>query len=62
MIACRLAALVPRRVLSLALLNVTGGGYECIPRVRFSLQLSVIKHIVQELNGMDIPECIFALP
>ncbi|KAF3672318.1 putative aminoacrylate hydrolase RutD-like isoform 2 [Capsicum annuum] len=33
MIACKLAAMVPERVLSLALLNVTGGGYECIPRL-----------------------------
>ncbi|XP_009623778.1 uncharacterized protein [Nicotiana tomentosiformis] len=42
MIACRLAALVPRRVLSLALLNVTGGGYECIPRLdRQTLSIAV---------------------
>ncbi|XAR71616.1 Carboxylesterase [Bertholletia excelsa] len=33
MIACKLAAMVPDRVLSLALLNVTGGGYECIPKL-----------------------------
>ncbi|KAM7467681.1 hypothetical protein LguiB_015243 [Lonicera macranthoides] len=32
MIACKLAAMVPDRVLSLALLNVTGGGYECFPK------------------------------
>ncbi|EOA13491.1 hypothetical protein CARUB_v10026552mg [Capsella rubella] len=32
MIACKLAALVPERVLSLALLNVTGGGFECFPK------------------------------
>ncbi|KAL3630711.1 hypothetical protein CASFOL_023695 [Castilleja foliolosa] len=32
MIACKLAAMVPQRILSLALLNVTGGGYECIPK------------------------------
>ncbi|KAA8540056.1 hypothetical protein F0562_026748 [Nyssa sinensis] len=32
MIACKLAAMVPDRVLSLALLNVTGGGYECLPK------------------------------
>ncbi|KAJ6376132.1 hypothetical protein OIU77_000989 [Salix suchowensis] len=32
MIACKLAALVPDRVLSLALLNVTGGGFECLPK------------------------------
>lgn len=33
MIACKLAAMVPERVLSLALLNVTGGGFECFPKV-----------------------------
>ncbi|EPS74005.1 hypothetical protein M569_00750 [Genlisea aurea] len=33
MVACKLAALVPERVLSLALLNVTGGGYQCIPKI-----------------------------
>ncbi|CAA0813029.1 alpha/beta-Hydrolases superfamily protein [Striga hermonthica] len=33
MIACKFAAMVPERVLSLALLNVTGGGYECIPKL-----------------------------
>ncbi|KAL7106887.1 hypothetical protein ACP275_06G020200 [Erythranthe tilingii] len=32
MIACKLASTVPERILSLALLNVTGGGYECIPK------------------------------
>ncbi|KAH7543822.1 hypothetical protein JRO89_XS15G0025600 [Xanthoceras sorbifolium] len=34
MIACKVAAMVPDRVLSLALLNVTGGGFECFPRVQ----------------------------
>lgn len=33
MIACKLAAMVPERVQSLALLNVTGGGFECFPKV-----------------------------
>ncbi|GJX27389.1 alpha/beta hydrolase fold-1 [Tanacetum coccineum] len=33
MIACKLAATYPNRVLSLALLNVTSGGYECFPRI-----------------------------
>ncbi|KAI4378187.1 hypothetical protein MLD38_015706 [Melastoma candidum] len=33
MIACKVAALVPNRIRSLALLNVTGGGYQCIPRL-----------------------------
>ncbi|KAK4770259.1 hypothetical protein SAY87_030791 [Trapa incisa] len=32
MIACKLAAIAPQRVISLALLNVTGGGFECFPR------------------------------
>lgn len=50
MISCKLAAMVPERVLSLALLNVTGGGYECIPRVRSSLQLLITGHIVQIFN------------
>lgn len=33
MIACKLAAMVPDRVLSLGLLNVTGGGFECFPKI-----------------------------
>ncbi|KAJ3671204.1 hypothetical protein LUZ60_008630 [Juncus effusus] len=33
MIAFRLAAIAPERVSSLALLNVSGGGYQCFPRV-----------------------------
>ncbi|KAJ4953417.1 hypothetical protein NE237_030249 [Protea cynaroides] len=33
MIACKLAAMVSERVLSLALLNATGGGYECFPKL-----------------------------
>ncbi|XP_030532333.1 putative aminoacrylate hydrolase RutD isoform X1 [Rhodamnia argentea] len=33
MIACKLAAMVPGRVLSLGLLNVTGGGVECFPKI-----------------------------
>ncbi|XP_059304571.1 uncharacterized protein LOC132056404 isoform X2 [Lycium ferocissimum] len=42
MIACKLAAMVPGRILSLALLNVTGGGYECIPRLdRQTLSIAV---------------------
>ncbi|PNY12499.1 alpha/beta fold hydrolase, partial [Trifolium pratense] len=32
MIACKLAAMVPDRVLSLALLNATGGGFQCLPK------------------------------
>ncbi|XP_057951527.1 uncharacterized protein LOC131146168 isoform X4 [Malania oleifera] len=33
MIASKLAAMVPNRVLSLALLNVTGGGFQCFPKL-----------------------------
>uniref|UniRef100_A0A7C8ZKV2 Carboxylesterase n=1 Tax=Opuntia streptacantha TaxID=393608 RepID=A0A7C8ZKV2_OPUST len=42
MIACKLAALVPDRILSLALLNVTGGGFECLPKLdRLTLSVAV---------------------
>ncbi|KAG7612808.1 Alpha/beta hydrolase fold-1 [Arabidopsis suecica] len=42
MIACKLAAMVPERVLSLALLNVTGGGFECFPKLdRKSLSIAI---------------------
>ncbi|PRQ60460.1 putative carboxylesterase [Rosa chinensis] len=42
MIACKLAAMVPDRVLSLALLNVTGGGFECLPRLdRQTLSIAI---------------------
>uniref|UniRef100_A0A0D9WJ93 AB hydrolase-1 domain-containing protein n=1 Tax=Leersia perrieri TaxID=77586 RepID=A0A0D9WJ93_9ORYZ len=33
MISCKLAAMAPQRVCSLALLNVTGGGFQCFPKV-----------------------------
>ncbi|KAF6141193.1 hypothetical protein GIB67_018283, partial [Kingdonia uniflora] len=33
MIACKLAAMAPNRIFSLALLNVTGGGFECFSKV-----------------------------
>ncbi|MCL7047683.1 hypothetical protein MKW94_017969 [Papaver nudicaule] len=33
MIACKLAAMVPERILSLALINATGGGFECFPKI-----------------------------
>ncbi|XP_047329001.1 putative aminoacrylate hydrolase RutD [Impatiens glandulifera] len=33
MIANKVAAMVPHRIRSLALLNVTGGGYECLPKI-----------------------------
>ncbi|KAL6127253.1 hypothetical protein ACLB2K_075294 [Fragaria x ananassa] len=42
MIACKLAAMVPDRILSLALLNVTGGGFECLPRLdRQTLSIAI---------------------
>ncbi|GAB2223517.1 hypothetical protein Droror1_Dr00017658 [Drosera rotundifolia] len=42
MIACKLAALVPDRVLSLALLNVSGGGFECFPKFdRLALSIGI---------------------
>ncbi|XP_022922280.1 uncharacterized protein LOC111430308 isoform X2 [Cucurbita moschata] len=33
MIACKLAAMAPGRVKSLAMLNVTGGGFQCCPKL-----------------------------
>ncbi|GLJ16274.1 hypothetical protein SUGI_0273930 [Cryptomeria japonica] len=33
MIACKLAAIEPTRISSLALLNATGGGFECFPKI-----------------------------
>ncbi|XP_062180295.1 uncharacterized protein LOC133884764 isoform X2 [Phragmites australis] len=33
MISCKLAAMAPHRLSSLALLNVTGGGFQCFPKV-----------------------------
>lgn len=42
MIACKLAALVPERISSLALLNVTGGGFECFPKLdRQTLSIAI---------------------
>ncbi|XP_076919436.1 uncharacterized protein LOC143580222 [Bidens hawaiensis] len=42
MIASKLAALFPERLASLALLNVTGGGYECLPKLdRQTLSIAV---------------------
>ncbi|MFS8013735.1 putative carboxylesterase [Helianthus anomalus] len=42
MIACKLAAISPDRILSLALLNVTGGGYECLPKIdRHTLSIAL---------------------
>uniref|UniRef100_A0A0E0A280 AB hydrolase-1 domain-containing protein n=1 Tax=Oryza glumipatula TaxID=40148 RepID=A0A0E0A280_9ORYZ len=33
MISCKLAAMAPHRICSLALLNVTGGGFQCFPKL-----------------------------
>ncbi|KAG6541099.1 hypothetical protein Mapa_017538 [Marchantia paleacea] len=33
MIACKLAAIAPHRVSSLTLIGVTGGGYQCLPKL-----------------------------
>ncbi|XWS48585.1 hypothetical protein CRYUN_Cryun13aG0089300 [Craigia yunnanensis] len=42
MIACKLVAMVPDRILSLALLNVTGGGFECFPKLdRKTLSIAI---------------------
>ncbi|XP_022548705.2 dihydrolipoyllysine-residue acetyltransferase component of acetoin cleaving system-like [Brassica napus] len=42
MIACKLAAMIPERILSLALLNVTGGGFECFPKLdRLTLSIAI---------------------
>ncbi|KAG0617735.1 hypothetical protein M758_4G010700 [Ceratodon purpureus] len=32
MIACKLASIAPERVISLAMLSTTGGGYQCLPK------------------------------
>jgi len=50
MIACKVAAMVPDRVLSLALLNVTGGGFQCFPKVLlyFSYHLLGNLQLVEE--------------
>lgn len=37
MISCKLAAMFPDRVASLALLSATGGGYECLPKFNWVL-------------------------
>lgn len=42
MISCKLAATVPDRIMSLALLNVTGGGFECFPKLdRQTLSIAI---------------------
>lgn len=33
MIVCKLAVIAPERVISLAMLSTTGGGYQCLPKV-----------------------------
>ncbi|XVE64418.1 hypothetical protein DITRI_Ditri07aG0099100 [Diplodiscus trichospermus] len=42
MIACKMASMVPDRILSLALLNVTGGGFQCFPKLdRKTLSIAI---------------------
>lgn len=54
MIACKLTAMVPDRILSLALLNVTGGGFECFPKVYILLVLTAEQaSFISELQNMD---------
>lgn len=36
MIVCKLAVIAPERVISLAMLSTTGGGYQCLPKVCLS--------------------------
>ncbi|XP_010266578.1 PREDICTED: uncharacterized protein LOC104604050 isoform X2 [Nelumbo nucifera] len=45
MIACKLAAMVPERILSLALLNATGGGFECFPKLDFQMVSIAIRFL-----------------
>ena len=52
MIACKLAAMVPERILSLALLNVTGGGFECFPKVRLNLTHGAVSYVLLDLFGL----------
>ena len=59
MIACKLAAMVPEKVLSLGLLNVTGGGFECFPKVFYifwhhSARLSLIPFKLCNIDTMSI--------
>lgn len=54
MISCKLAAMVPDRVLSLALLNVTGGGYQCFPKLdrqTLSIAIRFLKAKTPELRA-----------
>ncbi|KAG9448213.1 hypothetical protein H6P81_014341 [Aristolochia fimbriata] len=46
MISCKLAAMVPKRVSSLALLNATGGGYECFPKID-KLMISILFRFIR---------------
>ncbi|XP_027331517.1 uncharacterized protein LOC113846938 [Abrus precatorius] len=58
MIACKVAAMVPDRVLSLALLNVTGGGFQCFPkfdRQTFSVAYRFLKaKTAEERAAVDL--------
>ncbi|GMH08886.1 hypothetical protein Nepgr_010726 [Nepenthes gracilis] len=58
MIACKLAALVPDRIQSLALINVTGGGFECFPKLdRMTVSIAirfVMARSPKERAGVDL--------
>eukprot|EP00249_Psilotum_nudum_P019588 c27328_g1_i3 orf=549-1676(-) len=45
MISCKLAAMVPERIASLALISVTGGGYQCLPKADKTLISIVFRFI-----------------
>ncbi|KAF8390962.1 hypothetical protein HHK36_023262 [Tetracentron sinense] len=52
MIACKLAAIVPDKILSLALLNGTGGGFECFPKV-FGFRMDVPDHHIEVFDSLN---------
>ncbi|KQK05119.1 uncharacterized protein LOC100822432 isoform X2 [Brachypodium distachyon] len=54
MISCKLAAMAPHRISSLALLNVTGGGMECFPKLdgpMLSLAFRFLRATTPELRA-----------
>lgn len=57
MIASKVAAMVPERVLSLALLNVTGGGFECLPKVFFFFLICFTDQLGISYTPLTIEEC-----
>ncbi|KAI6693351.1 hypothetical protein NL676_021061 [Syzygium grande] len=57
MIAWKLAAMVPNRVLCLGLLNVTGGGYECFPKIIFVVTPLTSAHAARRVVVASLPSC-----